>query len=151
MLTLVPSISINASKEKVWETMLDDLTYREWTSEFREGSHYVGDWSEGSKILFLAPDKTGDVSSGMVSKVKESRPCEFLALEHLGVVVDGKEDLSSEATQGLAGALECYTLRDLGGGITEVVVEMDCEEKEQKVLEQAWLRALKKLKELSEK
>ncbi|MEX2593834.1 MAG: hypothetical protein WD426_13755 [Anditalea sp.] len=30
---------INAPKEKVWDTMLKDETYREWTSAFTEGSH----------------------------------------------------------------------------------------------------------------
>ena len=35
-------------------TMLDDKTYRIWTEAFMAGSHYVGDWNQGSEILFLA-------------------------------------------------------------------------------------------------
>lgn len=47
------SITINAPKEKVWHTMLDDKTYREWTTEFNPGSYYEGDRKEGSEIRFL--------------------------------------------------------------------------------------------------
>jgi len=52
------SIVINAPKEKVWKTMLNKDTYEKWTDVFMPGSSYVGDWTEGSKILFLAPDET---------------------------------------------------------------------------------------------
>ena len=31
------SIIINASKEKVWNTMLEDKTYRQWTEAFAAG------------------------------------------------------------------------------------------------------------------
>ena len=38
------SISIKAPKEKVWDTMLNDVTYRQWTSVFNPpGSYYEGD------------------------------------------------------------------------------------------------------------
>lgn len=58
------SIVIDAPKEKVWHTMLDEDSYRAWTQVFADGSHYVGDWSKGSKILFLAPEKRGNVRDG---------------------------------------------------------------------------------------
>ena len=56
------SIVINAPKEKVWNIMLEDSTYRIWTDTFTKGSHYVGDWNKGSKILFLAPAKDGKIA-----------------------------------------------------------------------------------------
>lgn len=31
------STTINAPKEKVWHTMLDDSTYREWIKAFSDG------------------------------------------------------------------------------------------------------------------
>lgn len=49
------SILINTPREKVWEVMFDDKTYREWTSVFMPGSHFVGSWEKGSSIKFLAP------------------------------------------------------------------------------------------------
>ena len=49
------NIEINAPKEKVWNTMLDDKTYRIGTEPFMPGSYYKGNWDKGSKILFLGP------------------------------------------------------------------------------------------------
>jgi uncharacterized protein YndB with AHSA1/START domain len=144
------SITINAPKEKVWNTMLDDKTYRVWTEAFTPGSHYVGDWSKGSKILFLGPDpKTGQMA-GMVSRIKENRKHEFISIEHLGEVRDGKEDITSEAVKAWAGALENYTLKEKGGK-TEVLVDMDINEEFEEMFQDMWPKALQKLKELAEK
>lgn len=143
------SILINAPKEKVWNTMLDDATYRQWTEAFTPGSHYIGSWNQGSKILFLGPDpKTGKIS-GMVSRIKENRKHEFLSIEHLGVVQDGKEDTSSEAMKGWNGALENYTFKDKDGK-TEILVDMDSNEEYKQMFEETWPKALEKLKELAE-
>jgi uncharacterized protein YndB with AHSA1/START domain len=143
------SIDINAPKEKVWKTMLDDATYRVWTEAFTPGSHYVGEWSKGSKILFLAPGKTGEMS-GMVSRIKENRRHEYLSIEHLGVVQDGVEDTTSEAVKGWAGALENYTFKETGG-TTEVLVDLDTADEYKEMFQNIWPKALQKLKELAEK
>lgn len=144
------SIVINAPKAKVWNTMLDDATYRVWTEAFTPGSHYVGDWSKGSKILFLGPDpKTGKMG-GMVSRIKENRRHEFISVEHLGVVQDGKEDTTSEAVKGWAGALENYTFKEKNGD-TEVLVDMDINEEYKEMFQDMWPKALQKLKEIAEK
>jgi len=37
-----------------------------------KGSHYIGDWSKGSKILFLGPNENGEMG-GMVSRIKKTR------------------------------------------------------------------------------
>jgi uncharacterized protein YndB with AHSA1/START domain len=143
------SIVINAPKAKVYETMLQDKTYRIWTEAFTAGSHYVGNWSEGSKILFLAPDKEGKVG-GMVSRIKENRKNDFVSIEHLGVVSDGKEDTTSEAVKPWAGSLENYTFKE-NNGQTEVLVEMDITEEYKDMFNEMWVKALKKLKDLAEK
>jgi len=143
------SIAIDAPKKKVWNTMLDDNTYRIWTEPFMAGSHYVGDWSKGSKILFLAPGENGKMS-GMVSRIKENRPFEYISIEHLGMVQDGKEDTSSEAVKGWAGALENYTFKEKGG-TTEVLVDLDTVEEYKEMFQGLWPKALQKLKELAEK
>lgn len=89
------SIDINAPKEKVYNAMLKEYPYRAWTQVFGPGSHYVGDWGEGSKILFLAPDENGKMS-GMIARIKENRPYEYVSIEYLGIVEDGKEDTTSD-------------------------------------------------------
>ena len=106
------SIIINAPKEKVWNTMLDDKTYRIWTEAFSPGSHYVGTWDKGSKILFLGPNEKG-IMGGMVSRIKENRLFEYISIEHLGIVHDGVEDTTSDAVKQWAGSLENYTFRKI--------------------------------------
>ncbi|MBX2990133.1 MAG: SRPBCC domain-containing protein [Bacteroidetes bacterium] len=142
------SITINAPKEKVWNTMLGDESYRAWTDVFSPGSHYVGNWNTGSKILFLGPSQDGGVS-GMVSRIKENRPYEFISIEHLGVVENGKEDTSSEAVNAWAGAHENYTFKE-SGGKTEVLVEMDSVKEYEEMFTNTWPQALQKLKVLAE-
>jgi len=143
------SIEINAPKEKVWDTMLDDKTYRIWTEAFAAGSHYVGDWSKGTKILFLGPNETGEMS-GMVSRIKENKKYEFISIEHIGVVQDGVEDTTSESVKDWAGAHENYTFKDKNGK-TEVFVEMDITEEYKDMFTDMWPRALQMLKKISEK
>ena len=143
------SIEINATKEKVWNTMLEDKTYRIWTEAFSKGSHYIGDWSKGSKILFLGPNENGEMG-GMVSRIKENKKYEFISIEHIGMVQDGKEDTTSEAIKVWAGALENYTFKDKSG-TTEILVEMDSNEEYAEMFEGMWPNALQKLKELAEK
>jgi hypothetical protein len=95
------SIDINAPKEKVWNVLWNDESYRKWTSPFAEGSYAKTDnWKEGSKVLFLGPDGGG----GMVSKVASNKKNEFMSFEHLGVVKDGIEDTESDSAKGWAGA-----------------------------------------------
>lgn len=141
-------IEIDAPKEKVWNTMLNDETYRIWTEVFAPGAYYEGSWNKGSKILFLAPDEKGKLG-GMLSRIKENRLYEFISIEHLGMVNDGKEDITSDEVKNWAGALENYTFKEKNGK-TEVVVEMDSNESYAEMFNDMWPRALQKLKELAE-
>ncbi len=150
------SITINAPKEKVWHAMLDDATYREWTRVFNEGSHYRGDWSKGSKILFMGPDpKTGE-EGGMVSRIAENKPYEFLSIEHLGILAGGKEDTTSEEARKWTPAFENYTFKETEGSggdgkKTEVLIDMDIKEEYKNMFDDTWPKALQKLKEIAEK
>lgn len=144
------SILIDAPKQKVWHTMLDDRTYREWTRAFNPGSYYRGDWNEGSKILFLGPDPETGEEGGMVSRIAESKRYESVSIEHLGIVRDGKEDTTSEIARKWTPAFENYTFKERDGG-TEVLVDVDVEDEYVESFQQMWHDALQELKELAEK
>ncbi len=144
------STFINAPRKKVWEIMLADETYRMWASVFMEGSYYQGNWKEGSKILFLAPNKDGQGEGGMISRIAENRPYEFISIEHLGMMKDGVEDTTSDAIKNWVGAHENYTFIEKDGG-TELLVDMDVVEEEKIYMEEAWQKGLEKLKVLIEK
>lgn len=150
MQKLHESIVINAPVEKVWDTMLSDATYREWTKVFNPDSRYEGSWDEGSKILFLGSDPEGKGVGGMVSRIKENRLHEYISIEHLGIIENGVEDTTSEKAKKWAPAYENYTFTEKDGG-TEVTVDMDIEDEYKDMFNDLWPKAFQKLKELSEK
>ncbi len=142
---------INAPREKVWDTMLDDATYREWTAAFNPGSYYKGSWEQGSKILFLGPNPDGTSGEGgMVSRIAESRPHEFVSIEHLGLYANGVEDTTSDFAKKWAPAFENYTFVEKDGG-TELVIDVDVAEEMKEEMEKMWQAALPKLKEMAER
>ena len=142
-------IFINASRQKVWEVMLGDVTYREWTKVFMDGSYYQGDWKQDSEMLFLAPNKNGG-ESGMVSRIAELRPHEYVSIQHLGFIENGVKDTTSDKIKDWIGAHENYTFTEQDGG-TKLIVDLDVVESEKEYMEKAWADGLAKLKELAEK
>ncbi|HEX6926731.1 MAG TPA: SRPBCC domain-containing protein [Longimicrobiaceae bacterium] len=150
MQTLHLSVQIDAPRQKVWHTMLDDRSYREWTQAFSPGSYYKGDWSKGSKMVFLGPDPETGKEAGMVSRIAENRPYEFVSIEHIGIVQDGKEDTTSEMARRWAPAFENYTFKE-SNGATEVRVDMDVDDEHAELFHQLWSKALQNLKELAER
>lgn len=144
------NIFINAPREHVWDVMLADDTYREWTNAFHPGSYYKGDWSEGSKILFLGPNPDGAGEGGMVSRIRENRRHEFISVEHLGIVQDGVEDTESAAAKAWAPAYENYTFADSDGG-TELTIEMDIQAEQKENFDKLWTDALSRLKTIAER
>jgi len=95
---------IAAPASRVYELMIGEASYRDWTSAFVEGSRYEGSWGRGERIRFLSP--SGD---GMVSEIAENKPNEFISIRHLGYIANGIEDTQSEAIRAWAPAYENYT------------------------------------------
>ena len=143
-------ILINASKEVVWDNIIDEESYGEWTAPFMPGSYFEGGWNKGDKIKFLAKNEKGE-AEGMFSEIADSRPNEFLSIKHLGIIKDGKEDLESEEAKKWAPAHENYTLTEEKGK-TKFSVDLDLDEKGEHwdMFNDIWPKALQKLKKLSE-
>ena len=150
MPTLHFSVDINAPKQKVWDTMLQDATYRKWTRAFNpNGSWFEGDWRQGSTIRFVGSGQHGE-RMGMVSRIKESRPPECISIEHLGFIHDGQEDTTSDEVKKWLPAFENYSFNERNG-VTEVVVDVDTDDDHQAMFEEMWPKALQDLKELAER
>lgn len=145
-----PSVFINAPREKVWDTMLSDATYREWTKPFNAGSYFEGSWDEGSKILFKGTNDKGEVDGGMVSRIAVSRKPEYVSIEHLGVIIGDKEVTDDPQYKDWAGAHENYTFTEKDGG-TELLVDLDVTEDMATDMGAMWEKALVALKEICEK
>ncbi len=142
--TLRFTVSIEAPRRSVWDTMLGAETYRQWTSPFCAGSYYEGTWDEGSKIHFLAPN--GD---GMVAEIAENRCPEYVSIRHLGEIKNGVEDTTSEAVRAWAPVYETYAFTESPGG-TEVTVELETLADLEKYMLETYPKALSILKELCE-
>ncbi len=136
---------IAADRKKVWDTMLNDDTYRLWTAEFQEGSYFVGSWEKGARIRFLGPGGSG----GMTSMIAENRPYEYVSIKHLGIVKDGVDDTESAEAKGWAPAFENYTFTQSGAS-TALAVEVDLPPPYVDFMKEAWVKALDKLKSLCE-
>ena len=143
------SIQINAPREKVWDTMLTDKTYRQWTTAFGEGGFYKGDWNKGSKIQFLGVDAESGKEMGMTAVIADNRLHEFISIKHLGIVADGVEDTTSEQAIKWAPAFENYTFTDKDGG-TELQIDTDTNDEYVEIFSQMWPDGLQRLKALAE-
>lgn len=142
-------VSISASVEKVYQTMLADEHYRVWTAPFHPGSYFKGTWEKGTKILFLGPDGKGGVG-GMVSRIAENIPNKFVSIEHLGIVQGDKEITSGPEVAAWAGSHENYSFESKNGS-TIVSVELDMQNEFKEMFEGIWPKALQVLKEICEK
>lgn len=148
LISLHFEIAIQASPEEVHRIMLEDNSYREWTSEFSPGSHFKGSWEKGTEIRFLGPDQKGE-DYGMIGRIKENIPGKIVSIEHYGVLVKGEEITSGKEIEGWAGALESYYFREEGGKTILTVVSDTTKEYEES-MKTIWPKALAKLKELCE-
>ncbi|SNY44483.1 hypothetical protein SAMN06297280_0741 [Arsukibacterium tuosuense] len=138
------SIVINAPIELVWQRMFDDTGFRIWTAAFCEGSYYEGKWQQGEPIRFLSP--SGD---GMVATIAELEPLKFVSIKHLGFVVAGKDDFSSEQVSSWAPAFENYYFKTVPEG-TELKIEQEIDPSYDEFMSSRWPVALQKLKALCE-
>ena len=139
------SAAIAASKQDVWNRMLEPDSYRAWTAAFGEGSYYEGSWNKGAKIRFLSPG--GD---GMTAEIAENRPFEFVSIRHRGIIKNGVDDTESPAARAWTPAYENYTFTEKDG-VTEVVVDVDVNERYEKMFRDTWPKALRRLKEICER
>src|SRR5690606_9713108 len=101
-------IYIDAGPEKVFSIMLDKKFYQQWASEFNPSSRYEGNWQKGSEIRFLGTDRDGD-TGGMISRVADIVPGQFVRIEHLGIIQEGNDITSGPEVENWAGAMENYT------------------------------------------
>lgn len=142
------SIDIAAPRDVIWDTLIGPETYRDWCSAFNPTCYFEGDWTEGSTVKFLGPDKEGKLG-GMIARVLTHRPGEYLLVEHFGVVDGGEELFSGAVYDDWIPAEEDYTLS--GGPDTfTLTIRCDVTECYAEFFSKTWPKALARLKELTE-
>lgn len=137
---------IKAPAQKVWDVLWNENTYSKWTSAFNPegGSTMQSDWQVGGKTLFL--DNKG---SGMVSTIKTKNEPYEIVFEHLGEVMDGKEDTTSEKVKAWAGSLEEYHLSE-NNGITTLKASVQVEEEWGDMMSKGFEIGLEEVRKLAE-
>jgi hypothetical protein len=141
-------IMIEAKPEDVWDAVVNDKKYREWTSAFHEGSYFEGGWNKGDSIKFVAKNEKG-LREGMVSEIAESKKYSFISIRHLGYILDDKEDTTSDMVKKWAPAYENYSLIK-ENGFTKFQVDTDTEDDFVEMFSELWPKALKLLKKVAE-
>lgn len=135
------SIDLPAPRARVWSLMLDDASYRDWTSAFCPGSYYEGEWRTGADIRFLSPD-----GGGMRARIEAAEFPAYVSIEHLGELREGKAVDASN----WANVFERYRLTELPEGATHLEVELtDVPEAYVEMMNQLWPKALERLKAMA--
>lgn len=147
MLALHFKITIAAPLEKVFEMMLSTNGYSAWTKVFNETSHYRGNWEKGAKIYFIGSENGKE--GGMVSRIREIIPNQFVSIEHYGILNEGEERTSGPEVEKWAGGLENYSFEDVGD-FTLLTVDIDSATDFVEYLETTYPKALEALKQYIE-
>jgi len=145
-------VSINSTATNVYNIMLgltNKSTYEQWTALFNPTSSYEGSWDKGSKILFVGVDEKGE-KGGMVSRIAENIPNQFVSIQHYGLLQAGKEITEGPEVEKWANGLENYTFEE-NGAVTTLIVDLDTTEEFVEYMNESYPKALDKLKELCEK
>jgi len=139
-------INIAAPKQKVWETMLNQVTYKEWVAASWPGSYYEGIWKPEGNVKFLSPGHGGTLAT-----LAEYRPYDYVLARHTGVLnADGTEDRDSDTAKGWIGITESYIFTEQNG-ITTLTVQINTNPEWEKMFSDGWPAALAKLKEICDR
>ena len=142
-------ILIHATPESVWDAVIDDAKYRQWSSAFQDGSYFEGGWNKGDAIRFIAINMEGQ-KEGMVSEIAENKYPEHISIRHLGFISNGIEDTTSEVVKKWAPSYENYSLIRVEENKTLFKLDMDTTEGYYNMFMELWPKALIKLKQVSE-
>lgn len=136
------SIEINASRERVWDTLWQDETLREWAGIIDAGTYMVGDLKEGNEIQFISGN-----GYGVTTLVEKLVANEFLLLRHQADTQDsGKQEREKQWT----GGEESYSLAEKNG-TTTLTVAFDVPTELEEYFKINYPKALERVKVLAER
>lgn len=143
MIEIQFSIEINASKERVWATLWEDASFRDWANIIDEGTYMKGIIKEGNETQFIS-----SVSGyGVKSLIEKLNPNEFVLFKH---IVDTKESGQQEREKEWTGGTESYSLTEKNG-VTTLIIKTDVPQEQEETFNVRFPRALKRIKTLTEK
>ena len=143
METIEFSIEINAAKERVWATLWDDATFRDWASIIDEGTYMKGIMKEGNEIQFLSSVN----GYGVTSLIAKLDPNEYVLFRHRADTQNtGQQEREKEWT----GGTESYSLSEKNE-VTILIVKIDVPQEQEETFFIRIPEALERIKTLAEK
>jgi len=103
-------VTIQASKERVWDVLWADETFRQWAGLIDPGTCMVGELKEGTEVQFISGN-----GYGVTSLVASVIPYEYLLLKHQADTQDTGARLREKEW---TGGEESYTLTEQDGTTT---------------------------------
>ena len=141
MQTLRFSVDITSSKQNVWHTLWDDSTFRDWAGVIDEGTHMVGEMTEGHTIEYISASGYG-VTSLIVKLVPE----ESVMLRHLADTMDNGNGIREDEW---TGGTENYTITE-HDEVTTLTIELTVPDGQTDTFKDRMPKALERVKSLAE-
>lgn len=142
MKTMEYSIEINASRNRVWETLWGDATFRDWSGIIDEGTYMKGEMKEGNEVEFISAEN----GYGVTSLVVKLQPEEFVSFRHRA---DTKENGQQTREKEWTGGVESYHLTENNGKII-LTVNTDVPKEQEALFNERFPKALMRIKALAE-
>ncbi|NTW72486.1 MAG: hypothetical protein HGA49_09625, partial [Eubacteriaceae bacterium] len=129
-------------KEKVWATLWEDATFRDWANIIDEGTYMKGVMKEGNEVQFISSVN----GYGVTSLIEKLNPNEFVLIRHRA---DTKESGQQEREKEWIGGTESYSLTEKDG-VTTLIVKTDVPKELEEIFNIRLPRALERIKTLAE-
>lgn len=136
------TVEIKASKDKVWDTLWADATFREWASIIDPGTYMVGELKEGSEVQFISSEN----GYGVTSLVDTLVINEFLRLKHQA---DTQETGTLDRKKEWTGGEESYSLTE-SNGTTTLTIAFDVPPELENYFRENYPAAMERIKALAE-
>jgi hypothetical protein len=136
------SIEIHATKERVWDTLWQDETFRQWAGIIDPGTYMVGELREGNEVQYISGN-----GYGVTSLVEKLVAGEFLLLKHRA---DTQEDGKREREKEWTGGTESYSLAEKDG-TTTLSVAFDVPSELEEYFKVNYPKAFERVKVLAER
>lgn len=99
---------INASKEKVWQVLWDDHTFRDWANIIDEGTYLEGELREGNEVNFMSASS----GYGVASRVEKLIPYTHISFRQIADIKVGQDGSIEKRDKQWTGAMESYDLEE---------------------------------------
>ena len=147
MRTFTYSTEINKPREFVFDKIIDQSVYADWTKAWGGDMTFVGDWKEGTNVT-LMDKKRG----GTKVLIEEFKPGEYIRAKHIAMVnSDNIEiELTDDNMRKWIGSVDEYYFEEESDYKTTLKMVLTVDEVFQQMYDDTWPKALQFFKEVCE-